>query len=40
MKGKSFEEVVAAVQPTAIVGAAAKRGSFSQAVVERLVQVT
>jgi len=38
-KGKSFEQVVASVRPTAIVGAAAKRGSFSKPVIEALVQV-
>ncbi len=34
-----LENVVAAVQPTALIGAAAVGGAFKQAVVEALVQV-
>jgi hypothetical protein len=38
-KDMKFEQVVAKIHPTAIVGAAAKRGSFSKPVIEALVQV-
>jgi len=38
-KDMDFGQVVARIRPTAIVGAAAKRGSFSKPVIEALVQV-
>lgn len=39
LKGLSFLEVVRRIQPTAIIGAAAQRGAFSQEVLQALCQV-